>query len=399
MSDSTRNRTSQKLRKPPKVPKEFPLWPHPSGRWCKKIKQKFHYFGRWDTPGFGRVEAKARWDREKEYLKAGKTPPQPEADDRLTLKELFDRFLEDCEERIKVHPEDEGITRGTFNDYKRVCQRMSDILGKDAIVEDLTHDDFGQIRKTIAKTRGPVAIGSFITRARVPFAWALKNDIIERQVRYGSKFNKPSSKDLLKNRNKQAEKFFEADELRALIDGASQPLKSMILLAANAAYGNSDVGNLPKKAIDLEAGIVEFPRPKTGEYRRCLLWPETVASLREWYAMRPKAKQRKDEGLAFLTKYGASWATETNDNPVSKEFAKLAKRLKLNKRFRGFYSIRHTFRTVADDAVDTTAVAVVMGHKLPGMASVYVRRNRVSDDRLRAVVAVVHDWLFSENAT
>ena len=37
----------------------------------------------------------------------------------------------------------------------------------------------------------------------------------------------------------------------------------MILLATNCGFGNNDCGTLPKSALDLEAGWVDYLRPKT----------------------------------------------------------------------------------------------------------------------------------------
>jgi hypothetical protein len=45
----------------------------------------------------------------------------------------------------------------------------------------------------------------------------------------------------------------------------------MMLLGLNAGFGNNDCAALPISALDLDAGSVDFPRPKTGIARRAPL--------------------------------------------------------------------------------------------------------------------------------
>jgi integrase len=150
-------------------------------------------------------------------------------------------------------------------------------------------------------------------------------------------------------------------------------------------------------AVDLATGVIDFPRPKTGVPRRVTLWRETVQAIRAALASRPEPKKAEHAGLVFITKYGLPWAKDTADCPVAKEMRKLLNKVGINgRKGLGFYTLRHTFRTVADEAKDQPAVDFIMGHEVPHMSSVY--RETISDTRLRAVADHVRQWLFGEPA-
>ncbi|MCI0376875.1 MAG: hypothetical protein L0215_04670 [Gemmataceae bacterium] len=192
----------------------------------------------------------------------------------------------------------------------------------------------------------------------------------------------------------QGTKLFSRKEILALLAAAGTQVKAMILLGINAGFGNADCGNLPLSAVNLDAGWIDFPRPKTGINRRCALWPETVQAIREAIAMRTEPKTAKHSSLLFTTSHGGSWSKETSDNPVAKEMAKLLKSLRINgRKGLGFYTLRHTFRTVADESKDQPAVDFIMGHEVPHMSAVY--RETISDARLKAVADQVRNWLFT----
>lgn len=76
---------------------------------------------------------------------------------------------------------------------------------------------------------------------------------------------------------------------------ADPALKAMVLVAANCSFGQSDIVNLPKSALDLDSGRIDFPRPKTGVRRRCPLWPETVEAVRASIEIRPAPKNSDDD--------------------------------------------------------------------------------------------------------
>ncbi|MBV8093617.1 MAG: hypothetical protein JO110_10345 [Acetobacteraceae bacterium] len=55
-----------KRTKPQKPYPSFPLTAHPAGYWCKKIRGRIYYFGRWEDPD----EALARYVTQKDALEA-----------------------------------------------------------------------------------------------------------------------------------------------------------------------------------------------------------------------------------------------------------------------------------------------------------------------------------------
>ncbi len=57
MAKSNKSRPS---RKPSKPRPDFPLFPHGTGYWCKKVKGRFHYFGKVADDPKG-VAALDRW--------------------------------------------------------------------------------------------------------------------------------------------------------------------------------------------------------------------------------------------------------------------------------------------------------------------------------------------------
>jgi len=141
---------------------------------------------------------------------------------------------------------------------------------------------------------------------------------------------------------------------------------------------------------NLDAGWLNYPRPKTGIPRRSPLWEETVQAVREALGKRKEPKDQADADLVFITKYGDGWGKDIADSPITKEMRKLLNALGINGH-RNFYALRHTFRTVADEAKDQPAADHIMGHESPHMSSVY--RERISNERLKAVTDHVREWL------
>jgi integrase len=396
-ADSNATAAPGKPQKPNKPRPDCPLYAHATKRWAAKIGGKTHFFGPWENPD----AAEKKHHEQKAALKEGRKPREASAG--VTVKELVNAFLATKQSLV-----DSGeLTQRSWDDYKSACDLAIEKFGKSRLVADLDPDDFAKLRDVMVKKKwGPTTIGNVIQRIRVAFKFAYDNDKIDRPVRYGQNFSRPNRKSLRIHRAKKGPKLFTGEEVRTLINGvlvvgddgpelikAGKVMRAMVLLGINCGFGNADCGHLAHSHLDLVAGMVDYPRPKTGVERRCALWPETVAALREAIAIRPKPNDDMYADLVFITKYGLPWAKDTADQTLAKEFGKLLKTLDIKgRKGLGFYTLRHTFRTVADEAKDQPAADKIMGHEPPIMSSVY--RETISDTRLKTVVEHVRKWVW-----
>jgi integrase len=373
--------TQSKPAKPSKPYPDFPLFPHAAGVWAKKIRGQLHYFGPWADPD----GALAKYLEQKDALHAGRKPR--EISSGFTVKELANHFLDAKKQLVKCGE----LSPRTWTDYKEACDLAVSNFGKGRLLVDLDQEDFASLRNKMAKKWGPYRVGKIIQCIRCLFKYAYDADMIPAPIRYGPGFKRPSKKVHRLHRAKQGSKLFTAEEIKKLLDAAGTPMKAIILLGINCGFGNSDCGHLPMSAVNLETGWIDYPRPKTGIPRRCPLWPETVAALKEALAKRKEPKDKADADLVFITKYGDSWAKDVADSPITKEMRKILNALSINGH-RNFYSLRHSFRTVADEAKDQPATDYMMGHEVAHMSSVY--RETIRDERLRAVTDHVRTWMF-----
>ena len=404
---------SNRLEKPSKPYPSFPLTAHNNGQWCKKIRGKVHFFGVWGDP----QTALDNYLRVAADLHAGRQPSASIAQGGITIKDICNHFLTYKLEKVNAGE----LGSRWFEDCRKAVETFAAHVGPTRLAGDLRVEDFQGYRSRIlgqglnkkGRSLGVHALNRNITIIRGMFRYAFELDLIDKSVKFGTSFAKPSAS--LKRKMRQAaelengKRLFEPAEVRLLIDKAEMPLRAMILLGINGGLGNTDCARLPVKAVDLDRAVIEFDRPKTGVERTTPLWPETVSALREALAERPRPADSEAEKLVFLTIFGQPWVRQNvhraQDNSIQKvvpmdaithEFDKLLKRLKLKRKGLGFYALRHTFRTWADEVRDQHAIHRIMGHTIPGMSGIYVEKIELS--RLRAVVDHVRSKLFGESS-
>jgi integrase len=397
---------------PPKtLPRNFPLTVVPRGyvvtvggrtRWvCGKRSPK---------------EALAVFDRKVGAWRAGDDEPLPAAkpDDVgavPTVHYILAKWLVDR----RGDAERGDLTGGAYQQYKLSAKRIDAVAGH-LITDDVTPDTVKSLYARLHRDHGEDFARRAISHLRACCRHAEDAEWC-RPVRLG---NRQVAKLTARARPSMKWRLYTADEVAIILDAADaridgavgkykEPwvqLKAMILLALNGGYGATELAELPREVIDLDAGVIDYRRGKTKQDHVVPLWPETVE------ALRPVMLQRPGDALVFRTRSGEPWAYRKRvlkagrlqkiiggDN-FAWAFRELVKPLGLKIDRQGPYKFKHLANTTADAFNDPHATFTLFGHALPGAKSHYVR---VGDDRVRAVVEfmrqrLLHVWLVNREA-
>jgi integrase len=179
-------------------------------------------------------------------------------------------------------------------------------------------------------------------------------------------------------------------------------LRAAIMLGINAGLGNTDVAELPLSVLDLDGGWLDYARGKTGAERRAWLWPETVAAVRAYLAVRAKPHRPEFGKLAFLTTAGRPYVVRRKgrrqQDKIGERYGRLLRSLGQRQGGRNFYTLRRCFRTYAAETGQERAIDLVMGHaeKAGDMGAVYGLA--VSDEVVKAVCLHVRSRVLSVSA-
>lgn len=373
---------------------EFPLYRHATGQWCKKYKGRTYYFGADRDQALKRYTAE--WDAIRDGIPWASTAPEPDA---VTIRDLINTFLTAKRDRVRS----KEMAAESWSNYYRMAERVIGVLGRDRRVVGLGPTDFGRLRAAAAEELGPNSLTLFVSLARVMFRFGA--ELAGEPPRYGGQFDPPSQRVRRVHRDARGKRLIPAADLRTLIGAARPDLRAQILLGLNCGFGATDCSDLTDQALSQRPGWVVMPRKKTGIPRWAPLWPETVRAIEEARATRPAPLDRDAHAArVFLTPHGhplVRYVQRQEDKPgvgidaVAKNWKNLCKRCGVAAPGL-FYTLRHIFRTVADETRDRPALDILMGHADDSMAAHY--REEVADDRLRDVVEHVRKWLFKERA-
>lgn len=385
-----------------------PVWPyshvvrlfaHRNGQWAKKIRGRMCYFGVISDP----AAALARYQAEGPGLHRGDGLEHSRAcaDGSLSVEHAVNAWLAWQLSRVETG----DLTPATFRDYRMVGQWIGDSVGWSTACGTLTPGVWSAARAELGRRYAtPGTVRKFVLLTR---AWAKWAERLVAPIDLGRDWTGPSQRAMrLRKAEQRASRprLVSDHDLRHLLIGCrNHQLRAMIWLGINCGFGQTDCATLDIAALQRDGqgrlSCIAGVRRKTGVDRICPLWPETAASLDRIIAGR-------SSGPVFVTRCGKPWVRMrdagggnlTAIDSVSTVLRKEAARLGLAGL--RFYSLRHTFRTVADSLRDQRAIDVIMGHAGGGSAGdwrpsaisgAYVES--VEMGRLRAVSECVRRWL------
>lgn len=360
---------------------DFPLSYNKSNKSFYKSHQcTRYYFG-------GEPEAALKqFEHEWPYITRGEDIPPA---DNITVGDLFNLWLD---ERLK-DANAGHIKMRTWRDYRTRARFVVESLGKTTAVSSLKPVRFTELRRALYKKYGssPVVFSHAVRVTKMAFKWADDFDIVD-APKMGA-FKGASKKQVRKKRRSHGRQVYAADEIRKMLERARPTLRAAILVGINGGYTQAEVAELRRSW--LKDGFIDHLRDKTGTARRVPLWDETLAAIE---AMPQHKPEKADRGLLFVTRTGRAYTTDKGDNGLGQAFTRLMDALDIRLSLAGFGKLRATHRTVASGAKDPDAAKLIMGHTLGDTEAEEHYIRTVDDERLRAVVDHVHNWLFTDSA-
>jgi integrase len=346
---------------------KFPLTLHPTGQYCKKIKNKLYYFGT------DKREAHRRYVEQAAALHAGRQPMGISSDEAITIKLLANIYLDHQQGKVE-HGE---MSAQYYADEIRCLKNLVLFLGQHTLIREISTLDLQNYKRKLSKKYSSSRLNLNIAVMKAMFHWAVKNEVIQKAPNIDA-VNKVKI-----TRKKKAT--FTSEQIHKLLEKAALQMKVMIWLGLNCGFGCTDCSELLWQHVDLERGRIDYPRGKTGVDRNLPLWPETVMALKALPNVNHRVFNtcRGNAWVRVIEKVDGNGVTKfSKHDGVTKAFATLMKEAGVELENRaGFYSLRRTAATWAARSGDPFAVQRLLGHADLKMASIYVQDISEQTDR------------------
>lgn len=309
--------------------------------------------------------------------------------DKVTVRQLYDRFKADREAR--------GKRTSTIAWYASVAKK--DLLAAEHGLADrecgsVRPDDFSQMfERMLAAGASTSKVNKVITMGRALWRFAIKRRLAEQHPLIGFERYAKNAKNPTRKVNRGA---YSETELKAIFDAARPHELALVALLALTGARPGEVFALRRCDLDLTAGVATIAR--SWDWRgKVFTEPKTAAGKRAvplggWLVERLREHVEREgiagDALLFATRQGNPY----NPSNVRRDiWHKLVKRAGV--RSLDMYSLRHTYATFARAAGQAAYnVSRVLGHSRSTLVDdVYGHGNDVA---MTAVALAVEGRLF-----
>jgi integrase len=312
-------------------------WAPPRDQWPAGCKPHRDGWVRWyagrtvfvcgkSTP-LGEVDD--RWfEKRKKIDAAGKGELIPLPSTR-TYREVLSEFLGAMEHRVKTG-KPRPLSPRTLHNYSVDLNAFGAFVHNGEKVADMDIDAANSPAVLGAFARGygewkASGFDSIVSRVSALFRWAVEMEYVDR-FRPGPAFQRPAKSEIRDDRIDLA-KSFTPTQIGKLWRKANHTVRCWIALGVCAAFNNSDVGHLSRRVVNLDTGVIDFRRRKTGKVRRVIPLPVAVVLLLRDYR-RPDPTDPADADLFFVTEQGNPYSRTDRETwkpscSISRLFAKL----------------------------------------------------------------------------
>lgn len=300
--------------------------------------------------------------------KEGDAPASILSPANRTYRQTLSEFLAECEKRVKTR-KPKPLAPRTLHNYTTLLNAFGKFIYDGAKVADLPLERANSpaVLSAYAASFGAwKASGwdSVVSRVGALFNWAVEMEYIDR-FRPGPSFRRPAKQEIRDDRI-DLSKSFTPTQFQKLWESAGATMRCWLALGVCAAFTNSDIGHVTRSVIDLEAGVIDFRRRKTGKVRRMIPLPADVVKLLKSYR-RPEPADTTHADLFFISEYGHPYSgTRKGDgkpsDSISRLFRKLCKKAGVTTgEGQNFTGLRTTFFNLAPRHTHELEVKIIMG--------------------------------------
>lgn len=311
----------------------------------------------------------------------------------MTYRDLLSDFMAACEARCKTG-KPSPMSRRTLHNYDVVLNQFGKFVGGGTPIGQIGPIQFSAFASKFAGWKAS-GFDSIVCRVSALFRWAAQMEYIDR-FRPGPQFVRPAKAHIRDDRIALA-KSFTIEEVAKLYRAANPTMRCWIGLGICCAFNNSDIANVTRDAIDLDAALIDFRRRKTGKIRRiCPLPPQVVADLRAYVRPEPCDAAHDDHFFLSVNGHPYSGTRKRDGKPsdsISRLFRKLMDGVVPLVRGRNFSGLRTTAYNLMPDGLERK---IIMGHA-HGDIGLDSYLEAIGVEKLRA--AVEHVWLPIQHLT